>query len=211
VLPWRSDRGLALFPEEVADGVRACDPDAIGKVYTVLADRLLSYLMARVRDREAAEDLLEATFIKLIERGHTIRGGGDVIKAWLFRTAHFTALDYLRGLRRRPEESGADLESVDLEDPARTPEELAVATDTSARVRAHMQLLSDEQQEVLLLRYVAGLSAPETAEVLGKNLSAVKGLQHRGERSLARLMASSSQSPASSGGSGTSQGQVDSA
>jgi RNA polymerase sigma-70 factor, ECF subfamily len=200
-----------LFPEEVADGVRASDPDAIGTVYTALADPLLGYLMARVRDREAAEDLLEATFIKLIERGHTIRGDSAVIKAWLFRTAHFCALDHLRGVRRRPEHLGSDLTDLDVEDPARTPEEVAVATDTSDRVRAYMQMLSEEQQEVLLLRYVAGLTAPETADVLGKNLSAVKGLQHRGERSMARLMGLSSQAPASSGPSATSQDQADSA
>jgi RNA polymerase sigma-70 factor, ECF subfamily len=196
---------LSLFSDDVADRVRAGDPDAIGTVYATLAGRLMGYLMARVRDRAVAEDLLEATFIELIERGHTIRGGGDVIKAWLFRTAHFNTLDHVRKQRRAREDLRDDVELLDLADQGRSPEETAVASDTSRRVRKFMAMLSDEQQEVLLLRYVAGMSAPETAEILGKNLAAVKGLQHRGEQSLARLMGTGSGLAASSPPPGTSQ------
>jgi DNA-directed RNA polymerase specialized sigma24 family protein len=72
-------------------------------------------------------------------------------------------------------------------------------------VRRFMGMLSEDQQEVLLLRYVGGLTAPEPAEILGKNLAAVKGLQHRGERSLARLMGDGSGLAASSRPPGTSQ------
>jgi RNA polymerase sigma-70 factor, ECF subfamily len=196
---------LPLFSEDIADRVRAGDPDAIGTVYATLAERLLGYLMARVRDRQVAEDLLEATFIELIERGHTIRGGGDVIKAWLFRTAHFNTLDHVRRQGRAREDLRGDVEVLDLVDQGRSPEDLAVSSDTSRRVRRFMGMLSEDQQEVLLLRCFGGLTAPETAEILGKNLAAVKGLQHRGERSLARLMGDGSGLAASSRPPGTSQ------
>jgi RNA polymerase sigma-70 factor, ECF subfamily len=177
---------LSLFDDEVADRVRSGDADAIAEVYTTLGERLLGYLVARVGDRSKAEDLLETTFVKLIERGHTIKGGSEVIKSWLFRTAHYCALDQLRGERRLREDLST--EHLEVIDTSLTPEEEAVAADTGRRVREMMAHLTDEQQEVLLLRYVAGLSSQETADVLHKNLSAVKGLQHRAERSLARLM-----------------------
>lgn len=176
------------FPEEVAEGVRNGDPDAVGRVYVVLADRLLGYLMARVPDRATAEDLLEMTFLELLQRGTTIRGGPASIKVWLFRAAHYNALDHLRKVKRRAEDLYEDAHAIEVMDLREGPEDCAVAGDVSRRVRAMMDELSEEQRQVLLLRYVGGLSAPETGRVLGKTDGAVRSLQHRGERALARMM-----------------------
>lgn len=176
------------FPEEVAEGVRAGDPDAVGAVYVALADRLLGYLVARVRDRAIAEDLLEATFLELLQKGTTIRGGPAAIKVWLFRSAYFNALDHLRKVKRRPEDLTDDHDALDVLDLTPGPEDEAVRSDVRARVREAMQKLSPDQRQVLLLRYVAGLTAPEVAVVLDKNDGAIRSLQHRGERALARLL-----------------------
>lgn len=153
-----------------------------------LADRLVGYLMARVPDRATAEDLLEATFLELLQHGHTIRGGSAAIKVWLFRAAHFNALDHLRKVQRRAEDLCDDVWTLEVADSHRGPEDAAVAGDVSRRVRKTMAELSEEQRQVLLLRYVGGLSAAETGRVLGKNDGAVRSLQHRGERALARLL-----------------------
>ena len=175
-----------MVPDEIADGVRAGEPDAVGTVYAQLSSRLYGYLMARVRDRQVAEDLVEATFVELLERGHTIRGGPDVIKAWLFRAAHFNALDYLRKRNRSREDSYSDPTEHDAFDEAPGPEARAVTSDIGRELRRYLARLSDEQQQVLLLRYVAELTAPEVADILNKNVVAVRGLQHRGERALYR-------------------------
>ncbi|HVL99015.1 MAG TPA: RNA polymerase sigma factor [Egibacteraceae bacterium] len=176
------------FPEDVAEGVRSGDPDAVGRVYVALADRLLGYLMARVPDRATAEDLLEMTFLELLLRGSTIRGGPAAMKVWLFRAAHYNALDHLRKVKRRAEDLYEDAQAIEVADHGLGPEDCAVAGDVSRRVRALMDELSDEQRQVLLLRYVGGLTAPETGRVLGKTDGAVRSLQHRGERALARLL-----------------------
>lgn len=176
------------FPEEIADGVRAGDPDAVGAVYVALADRLLGYLTARVRDRAVAEDLLEATFLELLQKGHTIRGGAASIKVWLFRSAYFNVLDHLRKVKRRLEDLTDDESALDVLDATAGPEEQAMDSDLRRRVRQAMEQLSPEQRQVLLLRYVAGLSAPEVAEVLEKSDGAIRSLQHRGERALAKLL-----------------------
>jgi RNA polymerase sigma-70 factor, ECF subfamily len=177
------------FPEQVAAGVRKGDPDAVGAVYAALADRLLGYILARVRDRSTAEDILEATFIELLQRGRTIRGGAAAIKVWLFRAAHFNVIDHVRKQQRRPEDLVGDHLAVDAPEDERGPEEHAEASETVQRVRQAMQVLSDDQRQVLLLRYVSGLSAPEVAAVVDKSSGAVRSLQHRGERALARLLA----------------------
>lgn len=184
-----------LLPDEVVEGVKQGDPGAVGEVYVKLADRLLGYLIARVRDRAAAEDLLEATFMELLQRGNTIRGGSASIKVWLFRAAHFNALDHLRKLKRRGERLEADLTPFDQPDGARGPASRAEATEAAEHVHEAMERLSVEQRQVLLLRYVAGLSAAEVGEVMDKTPGAVRALQHRGERSLGRVLQSEGATP----------------
>lgn len=180
---------MTLFSEEVAEGVRRGDPDAVGEVYVHLADRLLGYLIARVRNRATAEDLVEATFIELLRKGHTINGGPAAIKVWLFRSAYFNALDHIRKVKRRAEDSVEDFSHFDVVDDGVGPDEAAVRNERRAVVRAAMAHLSEDQRAVLQLRYVAELSAPEVADILGKTEGAIRSLQHRGERALARLLA----------------------
>lgn len=184
----RPESDQPLLPDSVVQGVKAGDPDAVGAVYVRLADRLLGYLTARVHDRAAAEDLLEATFIELLQKGWTIRGGAASIKVWLFRAAHYNALDHLRKVKRRGEHLESDLTPFDRPETARGPADRAEADDTGARVRAAMATLSADQRQVLLLRYVAGLTASEVADVMAKSDGAVRALQHRGERALGRVL-----------------------
>lgn len=194
------------FGDHIADGVRKGDPDAVGEVYVHLSDRLLGYLVARVRDRATAEDLLEATFIELLRKGHTIQGGPAAIKVWLFRSAYFNALDHVRKVKRRAEDITDDFSTFDREEAADGPAEVAIRNERRAVVRAALVHLSDDQQAVLEMRYVAELSAPETASILGKTEGAVRSLQHRGERALARLLEGSASSPKFTGKNDLSRG-----
>ncbi|WP_370326391.1 RNA polymerase sigma factor [Euzebya sp.] len=186
---------MTLFSDDVAEGVRRGDPDAVGEVYVHLADRLLGYLVARVRDRATAEDLLEATFIELLRKGHTIQGGPAAIKVWLFRSAYFNALDHIRKVKRRGEDITDDFSGFDIEEPAAGPDEIALRNERRRVVRAAMAHLSEDQRAVLQMRYVAELSAPEVADILGKTEGAIRSLQHRGERALARLLEGNPSAP----------------
>ena len=127
---------MTLFSESVAEGVRRGDPDAVGEVYVHLADRLLGYLIARVRDRATAEDLVEATFVELLRKGNTINGGPAAIKVWLFRSAYFNALDHIRKVKRRAEDALDDVERLDVEDESAGPGELAIRNERRRTVRA---------------------------------------------------------------------------
>jgi|GEM_PF-432896 len=71
---------------------------------------------------------------------------------------------------------------------AEDPEVLAVERLQGSRVLAALQQLAPDQREVLLLRMVSGLTAPEVAAAVGKTTGAVKALQHRGLASLARVL-----------------------
>ena len=80
------------------------------------------------------------------------------------------------------------LEETVLAGGAVDPEELALERVEGDRVLAALRQLSPDQREVLLLRMVADLTAPEVAGILDKSTQAVRALQHRGLASLARCL-----------------------
>lgn len=173
------------FDDEVAAGVRRGDPDALSEVYRVLSGPLTAYLRSQVRDAQLAEDLATETFLKLVRGCRRLEGGPFQIRSWLYRVAQRNVIDHLRARSRRPDEELTDLPPEELTaegDPAGTVE----GWDTLDRIRQALQQLSPDQAEVLRLRLIAGLSAPEAAIVIGKTEGAVRALQHRGVATLAR-------------------------
>lgn len=173
------------FDDEVAAGVRRGDPDALTEVYRVLSGPLTAYLRSQVRDQQLAEDLATETFLKLVRGCHRLEGGPFQIRSWLYRVAQRNVIDHLRARSRRPEEELTDLPPEELTaegDPADT----VTDHDTVERIRVALEQLSPDQSEVLRLRLIAGLSAPEVAALIGKTEGAVRALQHRGVATLSR-------------------------
>jgi RNA polymerase sigma-70 factor (ECF subfamily) len=179
------DDGL---PDDVAAGIHARDPDAFAACYEALADPLFRYLLAESRDRALAEDLVEATFLELVESAPRLTGGPGAVRAWLFRAARNNFLDQRRkDLRRRnvplDEQASARRPSADP-----GPEDVAVANARNEVLWAALAQLSEDQREVLTLRFAGDLSGPEIARITGRTVGAVKALQHRGLASLARRL-----------------------
>jgi len=173
------------FDDGVAAGVRRGDPDALSEVYRVLSGPLTAYLRSQVRDAQLAEDLATETFLKLVRGCRRLEGGPFQIRSWLYRVAQRNVIDHLRARSRRPDEELTDLPPEELTaegDPSVTVE----GWDTLDRIRQALEQLSPDQAEVLRLRLIAGLSAPEAAIVIGKTEGAVRALQHRGVATLAR-------------------------
>ncbi|MGH8909836.1 MAG: RNA polymerase sigma factor [Egibacteraceae bacterium] len=174
--------------DRYADGLRARDPDAIAACYEALHVPLFRFLMSQCGDRALAEDLVMATFEELLRHGHGIRGGGDAIRAWVFRAARNNLIDDRRKARRRGDVplSDEDAERHVVEGLGTEAAALNIVGDR--QLQAALARLSPEQREVLALRFGAGLSGPETAKVTGRSLNAVKSLQHRALGTLSKLM-----------------------
>jgi RNA polymerase sigma-70 factor (ECF subfamily) len=171
-----------------ADGVRARDPDAIAACYTALHEPLFRFLICQCGDRFLAEDLVLQTFEELIRHGERIRGGGEAIRAWVFRAARNNLIDERRKVGRRGDVPLGDetAERYITDDPG--PEERALNAIGDRRLQAAITRLSDDQREVISLRFGAGLTGPEIARVTGKSTNAVKSLQHRALATLAKIM-----------------------
>lgn len=174
--------------DDLVDGVRNGDRDAIAAVYLEVAPRLRAYLAAEVRHGEVADDLVEHTFIELIEGCATIRGDGRSLRGWLYRAARNNLYDWRRRAARRGDHELRDDHVEMLEDRDPDPEVIASERDAVAAIRDVMAELSPDQREVLELRLIAELTTAEVAELTGRTVGAVKALQHRGLQRLARLL-----------------------
>jgi RNA polymerase sigma-70 factor (ECF subfamily) len=147
-------------------------------------DAVYRYVFGRVRDEHVAEDLTAQVFLKAIEGLPTYEDAGKPFLAWLYRIAYARVVDHWRRQQRRQE--------VPLDDmlPSPHPPPGAIL-EAEADWRLAMDLLAqltDDQQDVLILRFIGELSLSEVAEILGKTVGATKAVQHRALASLARLM-----------------------
>jgi RNA polymerase sigma factor (sigma-70 family) len=170
-------------------GARRREPAAVTRLYTAYAPALFRFFLAAVGGRPTAEDLTGDVFKSAIEGLPRFRGSVEALGGWLFQIAHHDLFDYRRRQARRLVQPLDDLpEEVALAGGVMDPEELALERVEGDRVLAALQQLTPDQREVLLLRLVADLTAPEVAGILNKSTEAVKALQHRGLASLARVL-----------------------
>jgi RNA polymerase sigma-70 factor (ECF subfamily) len=167
--------------EQLVSRAQAGDRDALEELYLEHFDRIYSYLHMTVGNRHDAEDLTTQTFLRMLESIGRFTVGTAPFSAWLFRIAHNLAMDHFRGRRRwQPEEEVPEPPGA-VESSA---EDAAIRMLSSESMFDLIEELSDEQRQVLILKFVFDFSNAEAATVLEKTEGAVKSLQHRALASL---------------------------
>ena len=138
--------------------------------YRQLAARVLGYL--RAQGAVDPEDLLGEVFLQVARDGERFRDAHDpeAVRRWVFTIARHRAVDAARRARRRPSTAGSEV--PDLGAP---PGPEAIDPELVAALRR----LTDDQREVVVLRFVADLPLEAVAAVTGRRVGAVKALQHR--------------------------------
>jgi RNA polymerase sigma-70 factor (ECF subfamily) len=154
------------------------DVEAVGELYDRHHTRIFRYLWSRLRDPHVAEDLTGEVFARMVKDLPGYRPRGIPFQAWLYRIAHNLAVDHQRVQGRHPLVSLDDAEDVRAEgqDPAAKVERQL----TVERVESALEALDPIQRDVVVLRFLVGLSLREVAAALTKSVAAVKSLQHRG-------------------------------
>jgi RNA polymerase sigma-70 factor (ECF subfamily) len=164
------------------------DREALEALYLLHFDRIYSYLHLSVGNRHDAEDLTTQTFLKMLEAIGRFRWQSAPFSAWLFRIAHNLAMDHFRAAKRwQPEEEVPEPEGAQES----SAEEEALQSIGRRGMLRLIEELSNEQQQVLTLKFVFNFSNGEAATVLGKTEGAVKSLQHRALASLQKRNSSS--------------------
>jgi RNA polymerase sigma-70 factor (ECF subfamily) len=175
----KRERELALI-RRAQEG----DKQAIGEIYRMHVDVIYRYIWTRVRDDNVAEDLTAQVFLKALEGLPSYRPSGKPFLAWLYRIAYARVVDHWRKQERRVE--------VPLEEtlPAHEPrpEELLEAEADWVTAIDLVAQLTDDQQDVVILRFIGEMSLAEVAETLGKTVGATKAIQYRALATLARLL-----------------------
>ncbi len=180
------EASAATDVRRLVDRAQQGDRQALEELYLMHFDRIYSYLQMTVGNRHDAEDLTNQTFVKMLESIERFQWRKVPISAWLFRIAHNLAMDHFRSRRRwQPEE-----EPPEPEDSAeRSAEEEALHSIGRQSMLELIDGLSQEQQQVLTLKFVFNFSNAEAATILAKTEGAIKSLQHRALASLQRQLA----------------------
>lgn len=163
---------------------RSLNRKALSAIYDDYHQPIYSYIYRRVGDVELARDLTADVFRRFLQAIHDETGPRENIRAWFYRVAHNIVVDHYRRQQNRqhyPLEENI-IEAGD--DPVKTAE-LNLRTE---KVRTALLRLTPDQQQVVALKFLEGMSNKEVAEITGKPIGAVKSLQHRALASLQRQL-----------------------
>jgi RNA polymerase sigma-70 factor (ECF subfamily) len=141
---------------------------------------LIGYATTFLHDAERARDVVQETFIRLYQQDiEKVKGG---LKAWLFTVCRNRALDVIRKERRI---TGLEEEQIArLPSERRTPSERADLEERIGQVHEALNRLSENQREIILLKFEQGLSYEEMSQVTGLSSGNIGFLLHTGLKRL---------------------------
>lgn len=157
---------------------------AVGALYDRHHKLIFRYVWLRVHNEQLAEDLTGEIFAKMVVSLPDYQFKGIPFRAWLYRIAHNLVVDHYRKESRHilvPLSDGLYppyAEGVRMKN--NNPASVVEHQLTIEEVRQALEELIPSQREVVILRFLVGLSLREAALALGKTVAAVKSLQHRG-------------------------------
>jgi RNA polymerase sigma-70 factor (ECF subfamily) len=190
------DAGLAASSEEsdadktrligLVELARSGDKEAFGLLYDHYHSSVYRFLFYRTRSQALAEDLTSETFFRALRSMSGFRWQGKDFGAWLMTIARNLATDHYKAGRTRLELTTDDMEAHD--DVTEGPESAVLASLANVALLDALKSLPDEQRDCLIMRFLQGMTIAETAAALGRSDGAVKQLQLRGVRNLAKLI-----------------------
>ena len=174
------------FPDEVRliREAQSGNSEAFAQLYDAYVDRIYRYIYFRVSDDAATEDLTSQVFLKAWENLDRYQVGSSPYIAWLYTTARNLVIDYYR-----TKKESISLDQVGpLASEDQTPDEATDIRFDLQAMRDALQFLTDDQQQVLILRFIAGLPNSNIARIMNKREGAIRALQMRALQTLSKYM-----------------------
>jgi RNA polymerase sigma-70 factor (ECF subfamily) len=173
---------------EIARGLRDRDVAVLQMLVEEYQDRLVRYLVYVLGRRDGVDDLVQETWLRVMERGKSYDGRSR-FEPWLFTVARHLAIDFLR--RRREVSLDAEDDGRAVKAPvsqAMSPFALAARTEDAERLAAALQGLQAVTREALVLRFMEDMSLQEIAAVVNAPVPTVAARIYRGLAALRSQM-----------------------
>jgi RNA polymerase sigma-70 factor (ECF subfamily) len=177
-MPLPNERQLVLQAQ-------AGNTEAFGALYDAYMERIYRFVYFRVEDQQTAEDITSQVFLKAWSNLDRFSFSRTPYLAWLYTIAHNAVIDHYR---TRKVTTALDDVQLSQPDQAEVVENEIDLTAEMRLVKDALQTLTDDQQKVLSLKFIEGMSNHEIARHLGKREGAIRALQMRGLQALAKQL-----------------------
>ena len=159
--------------------------EAFGQLYDAYMERIYRFVYFRVEDQQTAEDITSQVFLKAWNNLDRFSFNRTPYLAWLYTIAHNAVIDHYR---TRKVTAALDDVQLSQQDHAEAVENEIDLSSEMKTIKAALQELTDDQQKVLTLKFIEGMSNNEIARHLGKREGAIRALQMRGLQALAKQL-----------------------
>lgn len=166
--------------QQLLERARSGQQAALEQLLERHQSQIYRFGMKMCRDPEDAKDVLQDTLLSVARNVHDFRGGSSV-STWLYTIARSFCVKKRRKSKFAPNAAPVPLEgdAERVADPGATADETLASKQVEQALEAAIATLEPMYREVLLLRDVEGLTAPEVARVTGASVQAVKSRLHR--------------------------------
>ena len=168
----------------LVDLARDGDTEAFGQLYDHYVSGVFRFIYYRVGSRQLAEDLTSETFVRGLRAIQRFNWQGKDFGAWLTTIARNLITDHFKSSRSRLEIVSDDV--PEGRSTASSPEDDVLALISNEMLFEAVNSLPPEQRDCVLMRFIQGMSIAETAAALKRSEGAIKQLQLRAVRSLAK-------------------------
>ena len=168
----------------LVDLAKEGDADAFGQLYDHYVSGVFRFVYYRVGSQQLAEDLTSETFVRGLRAIQRFNWQGKDFGAWLTTIARNLIADHFKSSRSRLEIVSETIPEGKTH--AASPEQEVLALISNEMLFEAVKALPNEQRDCILMRFIQGLSIAQTAAALGRSEGAIKQLQLRAVRSLAK-------------------------
>jgi len=164
----------------------ARDPEAIARLYDLYAPKIQSFIYHRTSDPMVTEDLTGQVFLRMLEAMRGGKGWRTSFSGWIYRIAHNLVVDYYRKRSQATYTNIDDAPNIAAKE--NDPYQATAAKLDSDALLSAINQLTEEQAQVITLRFLEGYSTSEVAVMMNKTEGAIKALQFRGMATLRRIL-----------------------
>ena len=163
---------------EAVERAKNGDKEAFEILYNEFHDKLYFFILKNVKNKEAAEDITQETFLKSMEKISTLEKTENY-GTWLHNIAYNKCMDFFRSEKNKSyfdndEEYETALEDVSLNEPVMLPDDYAINKERQNQLKAVIDELKPDVKSAIILYYYDNLSVKEVAKTLGIKENAAK-------------------------------------